>query len=261
LWVLGAIAVIAGIAGYAMWVLSQDVTGGNPSAACVLVIDRTVSAGSEDVVENYHDLADRAVDGCQEEDAELSIYYFDQASANLVQVGDAAYKLFPPQSRSRTKQKVAVDKVVDEAHGDLDAVFDSTAAAEHRSDVLAAVSQAASALNATADDEGLSDRYLVVLTDGIQLSPDVSVEAFDGPSAPVDPLVESAAEVGEIPELEGVSVTMLGVRSGVADSGDPLFAYFEEKVEQFWRGVVTQGGGEMCQYAQTSEVVPGADCD
>lgn len=232
----------------------KDPTGGEAEAVCVLVIDRTSSADDPRSAEKFERVAEATVDGCQEKDAAMSVYYFDQAGGGLQLVNDEPFALYPPAGRSPTKQDAQVERAVADAKAELDDVFSQPAGDSQRSNVLAAYQAAAANLQQLADSEDVSEAYLVMLTDGMQLAPDITVEALSDPDSDVGPLVRRARDFGLIPEVEDVDVTFVGVRTG--DTGDPddqFEPFFEAKVQEFWTQVTEAGGSELCDKAYVPE--------
>lgn len=251
--VLGALLV----GGFFAWIATRPETGEEQQAACVLVIDRTGSSDDDVTVDRYRQLANRSITGCREQQARMSIYYFDQATQKLVLVDGTTFDLWLPKGRKDSQQNSELDETIESAQEAAASVFDSTTGDSRGSDILTAVNAAAENLSNQASADGVDERYLIVLTDGIQLSSDVTVETFSDESVEVSTLVDRARDVGLIPErLEGAQVSFVGVRSGAAETGDQLPEWFEEKVESFWRTIIGEGGGSMCTYVVDSQVLP-----
>lgn len=251
---VGAGAVLAVAAAYAFFLWQSPASGGEPSAACVLVIDRTESVDTEPELERNRRLVRSTVDGCRTRSARLDAYVFRQDGPKADLVG--TYQLFPPRGRSGSKQGKAVEEEAERAVEDLAAVFDEDTGSQRGSDILTALATAADNLRTGPSLQDIEERYLVALTDGIQISTDISLASLDSPDDTIDPLLDTAAENGLIPPLEGVSVTFVGPRGGSATGGETLPDWFEARIEQFWREIVTRGGGDFCSFVADVPELP-----
>jgi hypothetical protein len=253
-WIAGAVLLIAG---FAFWLSRTPAKGEDQAAVCVLVVDRTGSSNDQLTVDRYHELATKSVDGCRMLRARMSVYFFDQASQKLVLVNDTAFELWQPKGRKQAAQERKVEKTVEEAKQAVVSVFDRPPGGDRGSDILTAMNEAAKNLKNQASADSVEQRFLIMLSDGIQLSSDITVEAFTDDSVPVQPLLDRAEQINLIPTaLDGAEVSFVGVRSGEADQGDQLPQWFEGKIEQFWQGIVAAGGGKMCTYVVDSQVLP-----
>lgn len=248
---LGAVAVI----GYFVWAFTQDSSGGDQQAVCGLVIDRTGSASAETTREQYEQMATATVDGCREYDARLSVYHFDQARQKLIL--DDTFELWLPPGTKDAVQRDELEETTENARAAVSRVFDEESGDARSSDILTAMGEAADDVASQARRDGVDERYLVLVTDGIQISSDISVEDLGDEQADVEPLVTRARDLGLVsPGIEGTQFSFVGVRSGVSSDGAELPEWFEANVEKFWRQIVDDGGGSMCRYSIGSRTLP-----
>ena len=258
----GAVAVLLVVAAV-VFVWAQPKQGGGPFSACVMVIDRTDSSSDAPTIAAYRTAAQQVIDGCAELSADLTIYFFDQSNLKLVVVNEEPYKLYLPASKDPAQLARAqpeLDATVTEAKAAVDAVLDLDTNDDARdSDILSALKSASQGVQVLMATPGVKNGFLVFLTDGIQLGTDISFTALADDPSTVPSLVERAAELGEIPVLNGVKVNFVGVRAGRIGDGTQIPEWFEAAAEQFWRTVVERGGGKLCLYAASAPKLP-VDC-
>lgn len=247
------------LGGYVAWYFLAPVTGGEPQAACAILIDRTASSSGDNTVDEYKSLATRALEGCADEEAVTLVYYFDQDNPGIRPAGgnDARYDLFPPEGRLGSKQTKQVEDALDEARSDIEAVFDEGADAERGSDVLQSLQAASEALQNRANAADVDELFIVVISDGLQTGASLRVDSMVDGGTPAS-LASDAAELDLIPDLDGVSVTWAGVRSGDpgGEAGGEVEDAFERDVKAFWTKVVEDGGGTLCTYTYDPDVLP-----
>ena len=254
--VLVVFLILLAVGGYVAWFLTGEEEGGHALAACALVIDRTSSSTSDATVEQYKQMVERAVDGCAEEDAVLSAYVFDAATSGPELVGE--YDLFEPAGRVASKRESQQNAAIEDAREEILEVFDETPDSDGRGDILAAYTVAAETLEQNAAAEDLVDEeYLIMVTDGLQLSSGVSVEDLAGDTPPGD-LVALADDLNSVPAMEGAQVTFAGVGEGVNAEGEALDDAFEARVEDFWLLLAEAGGARVCTYSNDPGQLPGA---
>lgn len=255
-WVI-ALGVVCALllGGYITWIASRPETGEQQQAVCALVIDRTGSSDDRKTVDAYLQAGRATVSGCRDRNALLSIYYFDQSSPKLMlaQADGSdkaeAFELWLPTGRKKSKQETQLENSMEDALATIEAVFAEPSGSDRGSDILTALDAAADNLRNQAARDGVDEAYLVILTDGIQLSTDVSVEVFTDESVEVTPLIDRARAVGLIPVgLADTQVSFVGVRSGEVNADGQLPQWLEAKVETFWRDLVTEAGGRVCVY-------------
>ncbi len=252
------------IGGFIAWAATRPATGGDDEqeAVCALVIDRTASFADNTVEESRRTMARSAVDGCKKRKARLMMFYFDQSTQKLVVLegedGRTSFELWLPEGQKKGVQERELDETVEMAHAAAESAFDRPSGDGRGSDIATAVRAAAADLNVRANDDEVDDRFLIVISDGLQTSAGLTVQDLASPDAPVEPLVAKVEELGLTPDLDGVNVSFVGIRSGVTPDGGQLEEYFEAKVEEFWRAVVAQGGGSMCVYETTQTEIPAA---
>lgn len=245
-----ALVVVLLLGGVGYLLNRSPLKGEEQAAVCALLVDRTGSTESELNGKSYRALATKAIDGCREARASLFLFWFDQTEQKLVLANDEPYLLWEPKRRT---QRIRASELEDElaaANGAVDELFDTLPpAASRRSDILTALGGTADTVRQAADRAGVEDRFVIVLSDGIQLSDAVTVEALTTPASPVAPLVKRAADLRLIPALDDIHVDFAGVNGGVSQDGKPLTTFFDAKVEEFWSAVVAAGGGELCYIA------------
>lgn len=248
LWLLVGIAVVGTLGALVYNLFYGGVPEGEDQmAVCSLVIDRTQSIQPESV-DAYRLMIEATIEGCRERRGELTVWYFDQGATALHPIG--SYLLFQTRSRNPGAAGAALEDTLERAYEEVTSVLESEAPGGVRqSNILGAFKGAADDLrNQILSSEEPLDGFLVVLTDGLQLGPDVSVAAFQSETDRPGDLVNVASTVALIPDLSGINVAFGGVRTGVTDSGEGLPQWFESKVEHFWRGIVERGGGDLCVY-------------
>lgn len=243
--------------GFVAWVAARPATGGKQQAVCALVVDRTSSSDGSATVDSYRRQAMGALAGCRERQARTRVYFFDQANQKLQEAAGSPFDLWLPKGRKESAQENELEDTVESAQAAVAAVFDRPAGDARGSDILTAIDAAGTALASQAIDDGVDERYLVVITDGIQLSSDVTVEQLATEDADVTPLIERARAIDLIPEeLNGAQVSFVGVRGGLGPAGEQLPQWFEAKVEDFWQAVVQEAGAKMCAYGSLAANLP-----
>jgi hypothetical protein len=260
------VAVIVGallLGAFIAWVSTRPVTGENQEAVCALLIDRTASFQDATIEARRRSMAANAVDGCRERKARMTVSYFDQASQKLVVLedkdGTTLFDLWLPEGRKSSVQERELEGTLERARAVAESAFDRPTGDSRGSDIITAMRAAATDLNSRARQDGVNERFLIVLTDGLQTSSGLTVQDLATPEAPVEPLVAKASELGLIPQLDGVYVNLVGVRTGVTADGSQLEQFFEAKVQEFWEAVVTAGGGSLCLYEPDASRIP-VDC-
>lgn len=240
------------------WITTRPETGEKEQAVCVLVVDRTGSSNDAKTVAIYKRRAESAVEGCRKKQASMSIYYFDQTSQKLILVSDKPFPLWLPTGRKPAVQEQQLEKTMAEAKESLATVFAQPPESVRGSDILTALNAASENLYNRGAEDGIEEQlYLIMLTDGIQTSGSINVESFGDPAVSVESLVEAARANGLIPEtLKGVQVSFIGVNSGLDPSGAETANDVAAKTEDFWRKIVSGGGGRTCTYVVDSEVIP-----
>lgn len=245
------VLVLALLAGAGYLLNRTPASGEQQQAVCALLIDRTGSTESELSGDRYRAFADKTLQGCREKQAALYLFWFDQTEHKLVLANDHPYELWAPKARTDRVRAQGLDEelqAADKAIGDLFAKLPPSPS--RRTDLLTALDGTAAALQQAATRAGVDEKYIVILSDGLQLSDAVNVETLTTPTTPVKPLVDRATSLSLVPPLEGVHVALAGVRGGVSQSGTQLLTFFDAKVEEFWRAVVAAGGGELCYLAE-----------
>lgn len=257
--VVGAMA----LGGFIAWVATRPVTGEEQKAVCALVIDRTASFQDDTIEARRRSMAADAVDGCRERNARMMMFYFDQATQKLVVLededGETLFDLWLPEGRKSSAQERELDQTLENARSVAASAFDRQTGDARGSDIVTAMHAAATDLTSRARQDGVDERFLIVLTDGLQTSSGLTVQDLATKDAPVEPLVAQVEKLGLVPQLDGVFVNFVGVRTGVTADGAQLQEFFEAKVQEFWEGVVAKGGGSLCLYEPDATRIP-VDC-
>ncbi|MCB0973110.1 MAG: VWA domain-containing protein [Actinobacteria bacterium] len=208
-------------------------------------------------------MASAAVEGCRERNARLLMFYFDQASQKLVvledEEGEPAFDLWLPTGHKSQVQQRQLDETLERARSVVDVAMKQTPGDARGSDIVSAVRTAAKNLNDRARADGVDERFLIVLTDGLQTTSDLSVQDLAEEASAVEPLLLKAEQLRLVPQLDGTFVNFLGVRTGVNPDGSQLPEFFEANVELFWQGLVERGGGSLCLYEPDATHIP-MDC-
>ncbi len=237
-------------------------TGEKPQAACLLLVDRTGSSINENTRESYENLASHAIEGCETFKSSLSVYYFDNANAKLQQASEEQpFAFYRPPTRRASVGEDQVEKATEAANEAVESVFatdEQASVGGHGSDIVTALSLAAQSLQRDAATLGVTDMYIVVLTDGYQTGPELGMRGtFGSPDVPPDELIDKAEALDLVPTLKGVDVSFVGVGGGVASDEQQVPAWYEAQVHGFWTGLVERGGGQMCMYTVEENRLPG----
>ena len=229
---------------------------GKEEAVCALVIDRTSSVSGSSTVNSYRELADRTINGCSQQNAGLYIYAFDQAGSKVQLITGKPFDLWGVGNKSSIRNASRAEQI-GRAQKAVSVALASRADAARGSDIVTAVKTASENLNNDALSLGVKQKYLVVLTDGIQSSDDISLAGLNSGSASVTPIVNRVRELGLLPSLDGTKVSFAGVQSGVnTKTGEQLPQLFEAKVKDFWTTLVHEGNGHLCTYVADSAALP-----
>lgn len=247
------VASLAVVGGAAFGLSRIPMTGEREGSVCVLLVDRTSSASATARVQKDRVLA--AIDGCRGRRARTSVFVLDGQQVRLL--AGRSFALWRPMTK---KQSIGDEDVASElsaAKQSVSTIYSSgPAAGPGGSDILTAVDTAASNLQTQASSDGVAQKYLVVFSDGLQLSTDISVEAFTAESVRAQPLMDRAKQLRLTPTLSGTQVSFVGVKSGQTAQGQQLPDWFVTRVGEFWRGVVVAGGGQMCAYEPDLQSLP-----
>ena len=233
--------------------------GETQRAVCTLLVDRTGSSLDARTEASYRALASRVVQGCRDRQSTLLVYYFNNQDAKLIPASDnQPFKRFRPPTHRSSIGEADVKKEMARANGAISDVFDSPASAGgHGSDVVTALQQAAQNLQLVAGERSISNKYLVVITDGYQTGTQLGLRGLHARGTSVQAAVATAKRLGLVPSLQGVDVAFAGVNGGIAATN--ASPELEEYVRSFWTRLVEQGGGGMCMYNLDPVVLPG-DC-
>jgi hypothetical protein len=240
------IVLAALIGGYFFWQSKQSKP--TQRASCALVIDRTSSTGAAKA--KYQAAASKTLEGCAARNGALTVWYFDQASSGVNVAGP--FKLWG-EGATRADRSASQDAAINGAREAIDGIFAAPAPDPlNGSDILNALDSVAQDLDRDASSAGVGgEKYLIVLTDGYQTAGVVTVDSLKSGESPVQPLIDRVREVGAVPVFNGAKVSFLGVGSGKIGP-NAVDKTFDQKVKQFWYGVVDAGDGALCAYESAS---------
>ena len=222
-------------------------------AACALIIDRTSS--SADFEASFKHDAHLAITGCQQRNASLTVWYFDQKGSKAQLATSTPLALWGGGVNPRASDS-AKASAVKAAQAAVAKAFADSPGGDRGSDIISVLNTAATSMSSDALTAGISSKYLIVLTDGIQKSSDVSVGFLTQPGAPVAPLVNNVRQDGLLPDLRGTVVDLIGVKSGKTLSGEQPTAAFEANVQRFWQALIAAGGGTLGSYQADETALP-----
>ena len=218
-------------------------------AVCAIVVDRTPSAASTAIEAQYTELADVAIRNCASRNAPVAVWQVS-SSPSATSILDRFTWTVPngggsQQYLAHWKSK-EISQYTIELNSQLGAPVVGGAGG---SDIDGIVNQAISSLQ-QANGATNVKRYLVVLTDGMQETSDVSVESLGSSilSSPTD-LVKQTMAVYPAFDLQGVNASFYGVDgTEIASNGKPFPHWFEKKIQQYWTDLFSSNGGTVCTY-------------
>ena len=218
-------------------------------SVCEIVVDRTGSTASDGVSKHFHRLASASVNACEAKGALVDIWTTGSDGINPSLVSNRPISFIYSGARlqlyvSREAQAVHQAKIA------LSKVFNSSSkGSQMGSDIAAALSQAASTGAKLSVRNGGIPAYVIMITDGMQLAQGTAVTSMSNIDSDPNVLAHQTQSLYPMGALKGSNVFFYGVRSGTLDStGQPLPAWFENKVSKYWNDVVTSGGGRFCSY-------------
>lgn len=242
---LGGVGV-ALVAFLAYLMLSGEERGGEPLAACAVVLDRSASASGTGL-DMFEPATIDAFEACAQRDATFALYTLDEGGTGFRQAGQ--YELYPEAFNTETRRDDSREERVGAARESLTAALDTAGTKDSGagSNVLGAMTQAGAFLNQVAQQNSVESRHLVVLSDGLHASSSLSVERLvDDDDDAITQLVDTAQSSGVMPDLDGINVVVAGVGGGETASGDPLPDTFIADLQDFWTQVVQASGGSLC---------------
>jgi len=233
--------------------LAPGTTSNDPLAgansACLLLIDRTSSSESPEVVDNYRTFASATIEGCADLSGAIMIGYFDQGRDSYRLVGWFGLN---PQAASVNRQDRLRRQAEKDASEAVDALFQQAGTPTSGSDIIVALNEATKTFREATDTAGIQDRYVVLLTDGLQYSDAITLENLQ-PDTSMTTFIDQARKLNLLPGLSGMQVSVAGVRS------NKLPSWFENEVERFWDALVETAGGRVCWYGAIPGSLP-ASC-
>ena len=247
-WLLAAtIAVLALAAIGGLVALTMTTKPGSQKALCALIIDRTNSVNSTQTSSLYSRIASGAVQECSNLDGTLTVWSIGQGGAQSVMAGK--FPLVGVGRNGPVRDRSKADNMAAANHAVSTVIHSGAGGGSGGSNIVATMNEAAATMEAQARGSGGIDKYMLVLTDGMQLSDGVSVESLSSITQDPKLLVAQAERVNPQFQLSGVNVSFIGVSSGeVASNGQKLPKWFEQKVRIFWGDLVTDGHGKVCSY-------------
>jgi hypothetical protein len=268
-------AVVAGFAVAALlgtWIMVAPTTGGPPQAVCALLVDRTHSSFDPRTEAAYERAANQTVEGCKEKRAVFQIFYFDNFDEKLKrpqiddfdEEGESSSQFIPLQQPERRRETVGTqdqEKRVAFAERAVANVFEleEQRGQGHGSNVLGAIKATSEVMQAEAEDLGVDELYLVVLTDGYQSGGELGFRTwFKNPDSEISDVLDYVAELNSVPNLANTEISFVGVGRGIEREVVP--EWYDAKVSDFWWEFVEQSGGTMCFYSVTPASLP-VDCD
>lgn len=244
--VVGIVVAALAVVGLVVWGFSS-IKPGSQKALCSLLLDRTSSAQGSQTTGLYSKIATDAVSECAQLDGTMTIWSFGGQSGRNEVLG--TFPLYgvgtnsPVRNRSRENEVTAANRAINTA------LHQGGSDPSKGSDIVSAVNQAASTMTVQSQRTGTKAKYMVVLTDGMQLADGVSVDSLSSVTQDPKLLVADAERVNPQFDLSGVNVSFLGVSSGKTNTGGKQVpVWFEQKVRQFWTGLVDDGHGKVCAY-------------
>lgn len=252
--------IVLAAAGFTYYVVTQESSVPEAKAVCTLVIDRTGSSESEAIKENYLAAATDTIQGCRKDAGVLSIYSIDGTSGRSELVGEPA-KFFDADQKKDVLLAQQLDDLEEQANATVEEVLSVEATSGGGSEILSALEETAKASNASYGDLSVP-QYMVILTDGLQNSPQggVSVRDLIAGTVSVEDLVTQVGQAGMEPlSLSRFLVNMVGVQAGEGLNGAPIPPEIETRIESFWTTIFENAGAELCFYGKQVRALP-IDC-
>ena len=238
--------VILVVGGFIVLYLSSK--PGSQKASCSLIIDRTNSVLTPETTSVYHRLANDAVTQCSQLDGTLTLWAIQQSGVQSEMKG--TWPLYgvgrngPIRDRSKSQEEAAANQAISSV------LSEGAGNKSGGSNIVGAINAAAATMNNQSSQSGVTAKYMVVLTDGMQLSDGVSVKSLSSITDDPRVLVNNALRVESPFSVHGINISFLGVKSGqMASNGQQLPLWFEQKVGIFWSELVRVGQGKSCLYS------------
>lgn len=254
---LAVVVLFAGVGFGLYWWIKHQPKMTWVKADCALVVDRSLSASNPAVVSEYESLAKSAVKECAQHGANLTIVQVSSygASGSSQIVSNKTFVLNQNGLDQFSNQEV---QSLGKSHADqaINSLFGSPITGQSSgSDIVGAINQAGSTLLDQTTGAKLA-KYLVVLTDGLQDTADISVGSLsltDGGQALVNKTNELYPGLGA--GLAGANVSFYGVGGKQFDSNGQAYSQlFQTMIRSYWLKLVQENGGAVCAYS-TSQVV------
>ena len=221
---------------------------------CEIVVDRTGSASSTNVTSHFQKLAKSSSEACAEKHALVDIWTTGSDGVNPTLVKSSVRLIY-----AGAKLSYYINKELFAQHqiqSALSKVFQNSSSGSSKgSDIVSALSQAASTGTKEAASNGGVPVNLILITDGMQLTQGVAVTSMSSIDSDPNLLARQAQNLYPMAGLRGTNVFFYGVRGGTLSStGQALPAWFENKVNAFWSDLVTSNGGFVCSYQNDQSI-------
>ncbi|HUG85524.1 MAG TPA: hypothetical protein VMM13_13230, partial [Euzebya sp.] len=174
------------------------------NAVCALLIDRTVSSDIDGIGEDFQEYGRQAIEGCADRQSVLLVYSFASSGPRVERATDEPITLYQPGGMSRRDAEEAVATAREEALTTVSSTLDAEVEDGGRaSDVLSALRIVADNVMEVQRRLETPEARIIVLTDGIQISNEVTVADLAG-DVDADRLVSGLPQ-DSIPDLSGIS--------------------------------------------------------
>ena len=247
------------VIGLLAWLALLPKSGEKQQAVCALIVDRTGSSLDPQTRSSYEDRAASTIQGCRDINSRMVVFYFDSQSAKLQPASDSQpFTLFRPETRRESTGEKVVSSAMAQARESVASVFTHDSGRGRGSDIVTAIDLAAQDLNSLAAKDSVTEKYIVILTDGYQTGPEISMKGtFKNEDVPTTELLDKVEAYSLIPNLDGTRVSFVGVGGGVTSTKDQVPEWYEAKVAAFWEELVEAGSGRLCAYRVEASSLPG----
>ena len=257
--IIAGISVVVLVVGLLAWLALLPKSGEKQHAVCALIVDRTGSSLDPQTRSSYEDRAASTIQGCRDIKSRMVVFYFDSQSAKLQPASDSQpFTLFRPETRRESTGEKVVSSAMAQARESVASVFTHDSGRGRGSDIVTAIDLAAQDLNSLAAKDSVAEKYMVILTDGYQTGPEISMKGtFKSEDVPTKELLDKVKAYSLIPNLDGTRISFVGVGGGVTSTKDQVPEWYEAKVSAFWEEFVAAGGGQLCAYRVEASSLPG----
>jgi len=214
---------------------------------CAIVIDRTESVANPNVGQEYAGLAQSALRNCAVLDANTAVWQI--SSSPNVEQNPLTFPFSPPAGQSNYQSQIL--------HKDLEQAADQVSSfinqpivdGPAQSDILGVIAEAAASLKKEQHGSSNAKLFMVVLTDGMQISGGVSVASLENFMAEPKSLVSQTDSEYSPIDLEGIHAAFYGVGGPeIAPGGEVYPPWYETKIRRYWEMLFQSNGGDLCTY-------------